>query len=208
MTTKHRMSGSPEWRAWRNARARCHVPGHQAFKNYGGRGIFVCEEWRSLAGGFDRFFAYLGARPSDAHTLERIDNERGYEPGNVRWALWREQMNNKRSSRCLRVGDIVLTVSQWAERVGLSAALISYRIKAGWPTEAVLLPADYKQHGPKDRNVARRKRLTIDGVTRTLDEWSAESPVSIVAIRGRLARGWDHKSAVREPLHQIPRSRS
>jgi hypothetical protein len=88
------MSGTPEHIAWKQMRGRCNNPRNRCFKHYGGRGIKVCDEWNS----FEAFFAYVGKRPSDKHSLDRINVNQGYEPGNVRWATSEQQQNNRRNN--------------------------------------------------------------------------------------------------------------
>jgi hypothetical protein len=84
----------PEWTTWASMNQRCENPKRKDFKNYGGRGITVCEEWRHS---FPAFFAHIGPKPSPKHTLDRYPNNDGnYEPGNVRWATYSEQNRNKR----------------------------------------------------------------------------------------------------------------
>lgn len=89
----HGRSGTPEHSLWDNMKARCHNPANSRYESYGGRGITVCQEWRDS---FEAFFAYVGPRPSSKHSMDRIDNDRGYEPGNVRWATASEQARNSR----------------------------------------------------------------------------------------------------------------
>jgi hypothetical protein len=93
----HGMSGHPHFSRWRGMMARCENPQHKAYKNYGGRGIRVCAEWHDPA----VFAAYLdevlGPCP-EGHTLDRIETNGGYEPGNVRWLDWPSQHRNKRRS--------------------------------------------------------------------------------------------------------------
>lgn len=89
----HGWKGKPEHYTWAAMISRCTNPSHPAFKNYGGRGISVCDEWRR---DFSAFIEHIGPRPSNDHSLDRIDNERGYEPGNVRWATRGEQAKNRR----------------------------------------------------------------------------------------------------------------
>jgi hypothetical protein len=90
--TKHGMNKTPEWNAWVNMRQRCLNPNHTNYKHYGGRGIKVCERWLD----FDNFLADMGRKPDPELTLERIDNSKGYEPANCKWATMKEQSNNTR----------------------------------------------------------------------------------------------------------------
>lgn len=85
---------TPEYKALANARTRC-KPGNKNHLDYFDRGITVSPEW-DCAGGFVAFLAHIGLRPSNEHSLDRIDNDRGYWPGNVRWATKTEQMQNTR----------------------------------------------------------------------------------------------------------------
>ncbi|MGB1952215.1 MAG: AP2 domain-containing protein, partial [Marinobacter sp.] len=80
--------------AWKGARARCGNPKSIGYKNYGGRGISVCSEW---ANSFERFLSDMGEKPSASHSLDRIDPDGNYEPGNCRWATPETQARNKRS---------------------------------------------------------------------------------------------------------------
>lgn len=90
---KHGMHNTPEYKAWRGMRTRCYNPNDAHYKNYGGRGIEVCEKWRI---DFTTFYADMGPRPSEIHSLDRIDVNGNYEPSNCRWATRSEQQKNKR----------------------------------------------------------------------------------------------------------------
>lgn len=82
-----------EKNAWYGMLSRCHNPSNAGYRNYGGRGIAVCAEWRHS---FDAFFAHIGPRPGHGYSVDRINNDGNYEPGNVRWATRVEQERNKR----------------------------------------------------------------------------------------------------------------
>jgi len=88
----HGMFGTPEYWSWGGMIQRCHNPSNPAFHNYGGRGIKVCKRWRK----FENFYADMGPRPSPNHTLDRINNNHGYNPKNCRWATWLQQASNRR----------------------------------------------------------------------------------------------------------------
>lgn len=91
---RHGQSRLPEYRVWATMLERCRRPRAANYHNYGGRGIGVCERWLD----FDAFYADMGARPSPKHSIDRIDNDGNYEPGNCRWATASEQNRNKRPS--------------------------------------------------------------------------------------------------------------
>lgn len=89
---KHSLCNSPEYRSWNGMKIRCTNPKHKQYKDYGGRGITVCPEWLNS---FEQFYNDMGKR-LNGKTLDRINNNKGYEPSNCRWATKSEQAQNKR----------------------------------------------------------------------------------------------------------------
>lgn len=133
------MSETPEYWAWRELRARCRHPGHQAYRYYGGRGITVCPEWED----FTVFLHDMGQRPSSGHSIDRIDNDGPYSPANCRWATNTEQNRNKRGLRLLTVDGRTMSVTEWAEETGIARHNLYYRLDKGWPIKDVL---DNRKH--------------------------------------------------------------
>jgi hypothetical protein len=135
---KHGRSTSVEYFTWRRMKQRCLQKNLRSWPDYGGRGITVCAQW---VDSFENFLADMGPRPGLGYSLDRIDNDGNYEPGNCRWALLVEQANNKRSSRLVEAHGKRQTVAQWARETGIREFTIRYRLNQGWsPDDAVTVP--------------------------------------------------------------------
>lgn len=127
--------------AWAAMIARCHTSTDASFKNYGGRGIAVCNRWRfgdGALGGFDCFLLDMGAKPSPEHTIERKNNNKNYAPGNCVWADRRAQNRNKRSNRFLTLNGERRLLIDWCRDLGLPYFTAMRRLKLGWPDERIL----------------------------------------------------------------------
>lgn len=134
----HGMRHTPEYNVWTLMLRRCRNPNDEAFKNYGGRGIKVCDEWEH---NFMAFYDYVGKRPSSKHTIDRINNDGNYEPGNVRWATRYEQNNNSRKNRKITIHEWTMNLGQWANFVGKNRQTIFSRLQKGWyPAKAIFYP--------------------------------------------------------------------
>lgn len=130
---KHDHCFTPVYQSWTAMKFRCSNAGHEAFPNYGGRGIFVCEKWKI----FEGFFADMGERPAGT-TLDRIDNSLGYFKENCRWATWTEQGRNRRTNRILTAFGVTKCLSEWAEFTGIGDTTIRERLRRGWSIERAL----------------------------------------------------------------------
>lgn len=129
----HRLTKSPTWVTWQGLVQRCNNPKAPGFHRYGGRGITVCARWLKFA----NFLADMGIRPK-GYTIERIDNNGGYHPGNCKWATYKEQENNKSTNKHLTFNGLTLTLSQWADKTGIYYNTIRQRIARQWPIERIL----------------------------------------------------------------------
>ena len=136
---------SPEWATWWGMRMRCSRTTARFYKNYGGRGIRVCDRWLG-EDGFAKFLADVGPKPSPKHQLDRINNDGHYEPGNVRWTTRAVQMRNRRTNHMVSANGETLCVTDWARRLGVDPACIIYRLRRGWDhVRAVTEP----RYGPR-----------------------------------------------------------
>lgn len=130
---KHGLTKIPEYKVWKSMKYRCSNPNLNNYKDYGGRGIKVCDRWLS----FTNFIEDMGRRPSNKHSIERVNNDGNYEPSNCEWATTDKQSANKRQT-LLTHFDKTQTVPQWANELGIDRRKIYWRLKKGWTTERAL----------------------------------------------------------------------
>lgn len=134
---KHGGAHSATYKAWQSIISRCTNPNDAvSFSRYGGRGITVCDRWLHS---FENFRADMGDRPSPEYSIDRIDNDGNYEPGNCRWATRTQQARNRRSCRLIQYNGITATLADWADRLGLPKQVLYNRIRKGWSEERALL---------------------------------------------------------------------
>lgn len=130
---------------WKGMLERCQRKKHKAYHRYGGRGIKVCARWLE----FKNFFADMGLRPQGL-TIDRIDNDGDYEPGNCRWATQREQMGNTRKNNWIVVDGRRMHATDWSRETGVHVATIKNRLASGWSErDAVTTPPDQYANSPQ-----------------------------------------------------------
>lgn len=139
---KHGKCNSRVYRTWHMMLQRCTNPKNPAYASYGGRGITVCEEWKS----FMPFYTDMGD-PKPFFTLDRIDNSLGYTKDNCRWATKKQQGNNRRSNLYISFNGEKKTLSEWSDTTGLATHCIRSRLKSGWSVEKTLTTPKQLRHG-------------------------------------------------------------
>lgn len=131
----HGQTGSTEYRTWSHMIARCYNPRDTDFKDYGARGITVCDEWHYS---FEAFYRDMGPKPSPRHSIERVDNNSGYFAKNCIWGSPIQQANNQRQTIRLTLNGETRSLCDWARKIGVPRDRLYGRICLGWPTERVL----------------------------------------------------------------------
>lgn len=128
----------PLYKTWAWMIERCHSPASPSYKDYGARGLTVCDRWRKgddAAGGLDYFLADMGPRPSKNHSIERRDNGVGYTPSNCFWATRTAQGRNKRNNVLISHNGQTMPVSAWSEQTGIPYFTLMRRVRLGWTAE-------------------------------------------------------------------------
>lgn len=133
----HGRTYSPEWAAWRRMINRCQATTPDKAAHYRAKGVRVCDQWQN---NFEAFLEDMGHMPDDRRTLDRIDNNKGYEPGNCRWATITEQNRNKTSNVKITHAGRTMTVAEWARERGMSQSGLHDRLKHMTVAEALTLP--------------------------------------------------------------------
>lgn len=131
-TTDGRLSR--EYQSWAHAKRRCASANDAQYRNYGARGITMCDRWRDS---FEAFYSDMGNCPAGLE-LDRIDNDGNYEPGNCRWATRQQQNSNQRRNRLVTLRGEAMTVAEASRRVGIESYLVYGRLNNGWSVERAL----------------------------------------------------------------------
>lgn len=170
----------PEYGQWAAMLNRCFNPNCKKYIRYGGRGISVCSRWRygfTGLSGFDNFIKDMGRRPSKIHSIERVNNDGDYCPGNCVWATNKQQANNRSSNRKITYNGDTLSMMAMAEKYGVSYYVLRNRISRGWPAkEAITYPKDKHFNDP---NTAVGERLPQSKLTKS----------KVIRIKADLAKG-------------------
>lgn len=176
----------PEVGIWRGMIRRCEDPLYKEYGNYGGRGIKVCQRWRHS---FSSFYEDIGQRPDPKYTIDRVNNDGDYEPGNVRWATQKQQQTNKRTNHLIAYRGETLPVSVWAERCRISTEAVISRLKHGWPVKEAL-----------EKPIARGNWVTYGGEKMTIADLAKKYNKKRQTIEGRLRLGWTIEAIIEKPV--------
>jgi hypothetical protein len=130
----HGQNNSITYSTWEHMKGRCFNTKNDSYNDYGGRGITVCEQWLK----FENFLSDMGERPSADHSIERLDNDGNYEPGNCVWATIDKQSRNKRNNHLIEFRGVVMNELDWSVRLGMTSNAVGRRIKRGWSVERAL----------------------------------------------------------------------
>ncbi|ECO0419392.1 hypothetical protein DFV33_04705 [Salmonella enterica subsp. enterica serovar Bareilly] len=182
-STTHGLSRSPEYGVWNAMINRCCNSNSANFGNYGGRGISVCERWKSS---FENFIADMGRRPSNKHSIERVNNNGNYEPGNCIWATTTEQLSNKRNNYKGMFHGKEITLAELSRNTEISVNVLRKRIiRDGLTFEEAVLLGDGVQ------------RYMKDGLNLSIKEWSEKLNIPYKVLHNRLRiRRWPIEKAL------------
>lgn len=184
----------PLHQVWRGMVRRCHSPTATGYKNYGGRGISVCERWRYS---FLAFVEDMPPRPSPEHSIDRHpDNDGNYEPGNVRWATKPEQSHNMRNNINVTSGGRTQTVPEWAKETGISRRTIRNRLQRGWSGEDAV-KATPQKHLTDNTFMPPGGRAEC-----------AALGLHAGTVLSRLRYGWSYEKALTAPIDHSKASKS
>jgi len=147
----HGMYKTTEYKIWENMKARTTNPNSDNYYLYGAIGRTLCQSWYK----FENFFNDMGNRPSKKHSLDRIDNNKGYSKENCRWVTADVQQNNMKSNVRLTLYGDTLNIGQWAKKLNLKLRTLRARLESGWSVEKALTT-------PTNRKYANKKYLTQD----------------------------------------------
>jgi len=188
LRTTHGKTNSDLYKVWQAMKGRTERQSDKAYKNYGGRGIFVCDEWKNDFQSFYNWATQNGYKKG--LTIDRINNNDGYSPDNCRWTTSKEQNNNRRDNKYLKYDNKTMTVAEWAGALGINNGILRNRLHRGWTIKDVLT------NPVKNISIL----YTHDNKTMTLTEWADVLGIKRKTLERRLHRGWTIKDALTKPV--------
>ncbi len=163
----------PEYKTWFCMKSRCLDPDSTDYEDYGGRGITIYSLWINS---FEEFYKYMGSKPGKQYSIDRINVNGNYEPGNVRWATPKQQADNKRCNINITYNGKTQNISNWAKEIGVKRLTLRNRLeKWGWSIEKALTKPTFKGN-----------KINFNGKEMTLLEWSEELNIPYSALYQRL----------------------
>lgn len=188
--TIHGMAKTPEYETWCHIKKRCNNPDDIDYKDYGAKGISVCKRWTES---FQNFYDDMGPRPSNKHSIDRIDNDGDYTPENCHWATLNQQANNKSSNVVIEIDGIKKTLIQWCEHYGINYSTVQSRIRYGWPPEKAV----------KTQSGCNLDVITFNGETKNLRQWAADLNMCHTTLFKRIHKlRWTIHDALTTPIHR------
>lgn len=137
--TKHNQANTRLYKIYKGLLQRCYITSNPAYKNYGGRGIRICDEWVDKKSGFINFYNWAISNGYKGNlSIDRINNNGNYEPNNCRWATRKQQSNNRRNSHYITYNGETHTLKEWTEILNISYSMLSHRIQRNWDLEKAL----------------------------------------------------------------------
>lgn len=191
--TAHGMRNHPLYNIWNSMIQRCYNPNSKSYKNYGGRGIIMCDEWKNELTGCEQFATDMGNRPSHKHSIDRIDVNGNYQPNNCRWATPDQQMRNTRRNKLLSYNGITKPLVEWAEEYNLPYDILAGRIRKKWSMETALT-------FPHVSRMRLEAHAEIHDVKNTYKGWADLYNINISTLRKRLRSGMSVEEALAKPV--------
>ena len=192
-----------ERKALQLMRSRCNNPNDDHYKYYGGRGITLYDKWADSKLGFALFIEHIGPCPSDKHSIDRMLNDEGYKPGNVRWATKRQQARNRRSTHDITFNGKTQCLQAWADEININHTTLIKRLNSSnWTLEQALFTKPSSQHkGLNDKaRLDTGIMLTYQNKTQSLVKWAREKNLSYQSILARYKDNWDIEAIFEVPF--------
>lgn len=194
--SKKGLSNTPEGRTLNRAMQRCYNINEKSYEDYGGRGITVSQRYKGTDG-VENFIQDVGTKPGPGFSIDRIDNDGNYCPGNLQWSTDKQQADHKRNTRLITYKGETLNIAQWSERVGIHRSITRTRLESGWSVaDALETPV-----------TPRSRMITYNGETLSLTSWAERLGTCCETLCSRLSRGWSIEKTVTTPAKQHNRKK-